>query len=217
MSKSNNDKRFAFGSPDKVFSSIWRLTSNGDDIYLGTRAVMKHVKVSLHKSGMCQVSFTDVFMESDNPVRKQVTGSRHIETWKQQPIQQGLNKLFDIVIPHEKQRGLELPQSVINKTEWFPLCESFINTQVSFFLSDRDIGDNNWIGKRAMKTKLLHKGRIDNGKVLCVVYYGHNDKLNLPDIQVESELPEQHGNYRASFLGVDSNSGVGFLIDSVIG
>ncbi|NCS36270.1 MAG: hypothetical protein GPJ14_19380 [Microcystis aeruginosa G11-01] len=212
--KSENNKRFAFSSFDSLYSSIWRLWSQGNDIYVASRAIAGDIKTSLHESGMCQTSFTSQFMDSNHPVRAQVSGSRHIIRWKRQPIQEGLFRLFDIVIPHQRMKYVELEPNFVSKIDWFPICIPFLNTQISFFLSQVDFGENKWIGKNSMKTKLLHKGKIYDEKILYVVYYGHNKLLKLVNAQVVEQSFQENTEYRMILMGIDQTSNVGYLIDS---
>jgi hypothetical protein len=65
-----------------------------------------------------------------------------------------------------------------------------------------------------MKTKLLHKGKIYDEKILYVVYYGHNKLLKLVNAQVVEQSFQENTEYRTILMGIDQTSNVGYLIDS---
>lgn len=49
--------RFSAGSPNHRYSAIWRLWTHGSDVYLGARATLRWLKVSLHESGKWRVAW----------------------------------------------------------------------------------------------------------------------------------------------------------------
>lgn len=153
-------------------------------------------------------------MNSNHPVRAQVPDFRHIITWERQPIQEGLFHLLDIVIPHQRMKHVELKPNLISKIDWFSICTPFLNTHISFFLSKVDFGENKWIGKNSMKTKLLYKGKIHDEKIIYIVYYGHDEPLKLVNAQVTEQSFQENTEYPMILMGVNQTSNVGYLIDS---
>ena len=65
-SKELNTLRFAVGSPDNVQSSIWRLwVDRKNDVYLGARALLEMIKISLHQSGIWRIAFVKKLESAD--------------------------------------------------------------------------------------------------------------------------------------------------------
>ena len=64
-SKEKNTLRFAVGTPDNILSWVWRMWTNGDDVYLGARNALQVFKVSLHKSGIWRIAFVDDLERAD--------------------------------------------------------------------------------------------------------------------------------------------------------
>ncbi|MBI2487101.1 MAG: hypothetical protein HYW01_09110 [Deltaproteobacteria bacterium] len=209
-----NTLRFAFGSSDGPNSSIWRVWSNKNDIYVAVRYLAGDIKTSLHESGECQTSFTCEFMESDNKIKDQLFGRRHIKTWQRKELFPSLYQLMDIVIPHSHLEDVKIDESVARKVQWFSPDINYANTQVTFILSENDLGSNNWVGKRSMDTKLMYKGVIQNGCFFYIVYHSNNSSVKSAPILIEENTPEENTAYRLIQIGVDSLSGVGYLVDT---
>ena len=55
--------RFCIGPWNGRYSSVWRIWGNpGDDnVYLGVRALLRYLKVSLHESGKFRVAFVEKY------------------------------------------------------------------------------------------------------------------------------------------------------------
>jgi hypothetical protein len=51
--------RFAVGTPEEYRSAIWRLWVQGDDVYLATRTMTQFIKLSLHRSGIWRLAWTE--------------------------------------------------------------------------------------------------------------------------------------------------------------
>ena len=60
--------RFSVGPWNERYSSVWRIWSNpgSDDVYLGVRALVQYLKISLHKSGKFRVAFTKSYKQIMN-------------------------------------------------------------------------------------------------------------------------------------------------------
>ena len=97
--------RFAAGSPAAVFSGIWRLVTQRDDVYLGaSKASMRVLKISLHKSGVWTfAATTQSGMSFEN-------GNRRAKRWTApNPFAPGLVRGPSIVIPRTSLGSRPMP------------------------------------------------------------------------------------------------------------
>lgn len=74
--------RFAAGSPERRFSSVWRLWVHGSDAYLGARTLLRWLKLSMHQTGPDQ--WISAFTSESGAVLNE-TGSRRHRTWTRPP------------------------------------------------------------------------------------------------------------------------------------
>lgn len=60
MASGQDAIRFAVGTPDGARSSTWRVWASSDSsVFVSTRPIAGHLKVSLHSSGRWRIGFTD--------------------------------------------------------------------------------------------------------------------------------------------------------------
>jgi hypothetical protein len=74
--------RFAAGTENGLRSTVWKLYTGSDDsIYLQSRMMGSDTKVSFHKSGSCQFSFTNEWVKKNlgNGIHK--NADRHLRRW----------------------------------------------------------------------------------------------------------------------------------------
>jgi hypothetical protein len=79
-SNKNRTLRFAAGSPSVYHSAIWRLWVQGDDVYLGARGVLHLLKLSMHKSGIWRLAWTQ-----ESGIRRPHLSDRVEERWLRPP------------------------------------------------------------------------------------------------------------------------------------
>jgi hypothetical protein len=111
--------RFAAGSPERRFSSVWRLWVHGSDAYLGARTLLRWLKLSLHQTGPDQwiAAFT-----SESGAVLEGTGSRRHRTWTRPPeFTPGWTQGPTILVPWVKWRGqLQHLENPPIDTVWVP-------------------------------------------------------------------------------------------------
>ena len=81
--------RFSIGPWNGRYSSVWRVWSRSDDVYLGVRTLLKYMKISLHQSGRFRVAFTESYnrkMVTDDG--KSCTIDRAFLKWDKLPTSQ---------------------------------------------------------------------------------------------------------------------------------
>lgn len=99
--------RIAVGSRIGLKSGIWKIWTQGDEIYASSRLFGGLAKVSLHSTGECQWSFTDVWVRNQ-PGRR--NAERHIAKWKvHYPNDEHALLLLRIAIPASELRDLPPP------------------------------------------------------------------------------------------------------------
>jgi hypothetical protein len=93
--------RFAAGSAFALYSGVWRLIVNKNDIYLGaSKGAMSSFKVSLHKSGVWVLAATK---ESRATFEK---GNRRATRWlRPSEHAPGVTRGPSIFVPHTITRG----------------------------------------------------------------------------------------------------------------
>jgi hypothetical protein len=74
--------RFAVGSRATGFSSIWSAWSYQNDFYLGVRATLGDMKVSLHESLVCNYGMTERSATLPDPSGQR---DRAIVKWRRRP------------------------------------------------------------------------------------------------------------------------------------
>src|SRR5437870_785321 len=83
-----NEIRFAVGTQDDLRSSVWRLWSNKNDLYLAARSTAGLSKISFHASGICRVAVTSR------------TPRAALANWRQPAeLVPGVTCLFSIFVP----------------------------------------------------------------------------------------------------------------------
>jgi len=205
--------RFALRKPDRLISSIWRIWTNKNDIYVGVRSLAGDVKTSLHWTGDCQTSFTSQFIEGEKgSAFRNLERSRHVKRWKAVLLNKGLWHLLDVHIPHDRLRDTQGVVETKKKVKWIEPVAKNKNTQFSFFKRDTVPDDDRWVGKNGMGTLLLYRGHLKDGEYFEVVYHGHNEDVNELNKDIKDRLKNYDGS-RALQAGVNPD-GVGYLIDT---
>lgn len=109
--------RFAVGTSEKRYSSVWRLWTHGADAYLGARTSLGLFKLSMHKSGEWISAFT-----AQSGIVDEQTGSRRHKTWRRpSEFAPGWTQGPAICFPWVPWAGeLARLEQVPPSTEWFP-------------------------------------------------------------------------------------------------
>jgi len=109
--------RFCIGKPTGPHSTTWKIWVNRSDVYLSSRTLASHMKVSLHESGECQYSHTS---ESFAKMGRR-NQDRHIQKWKRRSIypEIGVVHLFRIIIPSTELRLISAEQKEAKDIVWY--------------------------------------------------------------------------------------------------
>jgi len=99
--------RFAVGRSDGPQSTIWRLWTQGSDVYLAPRAVARRWKISFHEGGRCHWGFEseDALTAAAEPAALAQSTSRFPDIWQMPaPFAPGWTRAFTIVVPSSELR-----------------------------------------------------------------------------------------------------------------
>jgi hypothetical protein len=110
--------RFAVGDQDSPRSSIWRLWSNSDEIYLGVRSKAGIFKLSFHGSGVCHFALTSQFAEEVSEQLKLTRQERTISRWRRSVAPDNEKLLYCVVVPQFCLRSEPLNNEDIGKVVW---------------------------------------------------------------------------------------------------
>jgi hypothetical protein len=117
MTQQRTEFRFCVGSKQGRRSTVWKIYSNKNDIYLSSRMMGSDMKVSLHDSGENQWSLTSDWVLRN--VHKDIRNrERHIVKWNRDEFEKGkAQHLFRIIIPESELRQI-LSRENLSKVHW---------------------------------------------------------------------------------------------------
>lgn len=195
--------RFGVRSDNGLVSSTWKILTKNNEIYLLERQTGNSFKVSLHKSGNWQISFTSEFI-ADKEIPNQ---NRHIDKWKAPTdnIAPGMTLAFRIIIPESELR--EPVSTSKKKIEWIKAPKEKHYVEIDVILTKPYVKTSSWPGKNNMQTSLLKEIKLSNGDTLWLVYRYH--PMNSEDIQKleqykktsQTKLKEIHSKNLKGILG----------------
>lgn len=109
--------RFAVGSPEAVWSGVWRLWVARNDVFLGSRDLSRWIKVSLHSSGIWRVAWT-----SQSGIKAPQSADRVERRWKRpDPFAEGWTQGPSVRVPHTPvKRRFSAPDYMrVVEVRWF--------------------------------------------------------------------------------------------------
>ncbi len=174
-----------------------------NEIYLFERNTGSSFKVSLHKSGNWQISFTSEFIADKNIPNQ----TRHIDKWKAPTnnIGNGMTLAFRIIIPESELR--EPISTSRKKIEWIKAPKENHYVEINVILSKPDVKISSWPGKNRMQTSLLKEIILSNGDTLWLVYryhpLGSNDIIKLDQYKktCQNFIKEMHSKNPKAIFG----------------
>lgn len=149
----------------KVLSSLWRIWTKGDDIYMAVPTLRKDFKTSLHASGKFRHAF------GDQQIAARFLGEgrdRAVEKWKRpNPTPEGVIWLMQVAIPGVG-LGANLDRYVVPNTTW-PLLVPGMHEMLllSLLLMPPEfIGRS--IGLEDRRLHVLDAWRLKSGRAIAV-------------------------------------------------
>jgi hypothetical protein len=125
--------RFCVGEPAGLRSTVWKIWTHRNDVYLLSRADASQMKVSLHESGACQFSKTS---ESFARTGKR-NSERHMQQWRRRAEypESGAVHLFRIIIPQSELRLASVDKKSATNVVWYPSPPLGYGTYVELWLT----------------------------------------------------------------------------------
>ncbi len=157
------------------------------------------MKVSLHKSGRWQFSFTSEFVQAMELKGQWDRGTRHMERWLRPPELGARTTLaFRINVPSSELRRMPI-RSQEKRTKWIAAPPIGGAVEFAILLAARGDKITGWPGKRSIQTNLITQLPLSSGETLWVVSR---------ETRVTSQLKSQIDHYRSVLR--EMNPGVDF-------
>lgn len=128
--------RFSAGTISGLRSTVWKLIKeDSNDIYLMSRMMGSDTKISFHKDGRCQFSFTDKWVKENLDKRIKKNKERHLVQWERENPREGEASLtFRLVIPATELRHISYEKK-LSKVKWLPLPQMDELLLVDFYFT----------------------------------------------------------------------------------
>ena len=151
--------RIAVGSRDGAKSSIWKIWTQGDEIYASSRLFNGLAKVSLHSSGQCQWSYTDEWVLQQEGRRN---AERHIAKWSvAYPDGETALLVLRIAVPASELRALAAPADK-KKVLWIGNVPQQTTVQLLLFVTRQQVtapASDDTQDRRHIQSMQLRNGR----------------------------------------------------------
>jgi len=195
--KKNNDFEIRFGVKNEMdlFSRIWKLWQSNNEIYIVDRNCGHKFKVSLHKSGNWQVSFS----QDTVPEMQIKNQQRHIDKWNCPKNNLGSNftLAFRIIIPNSELR-IYKQKNKGKKIDWINSATNGDAREIGVILEHTlQHMKTGWPGSNN-SFSLLGQGVLSNGEKLWLIY--RDIKLTDNDIILLKTKKENGKNEGGAFL-----------------
>lgn len=125
------EARFAVGSRDGPRSTIWKVWTHGDEVYIASRMFGSDMKVSFHSTGECQCSATDSYVKRHPGM---LNKDRHLTRWTiERPVAEHV-LIFQVDIPISELRS-QPPPTDRKKVFWFSGAPHDVTVRFHFYLT----------------------------------------------------------------------------------
>ena len=162
--------RFAVGSKNDLCSSVWRLWSNKNNLFLAARTTAGLTKISFHESGICR-----------HAVVSQAPRAPLSRWTRPERTAQGVTPVFDLIVPaFSVERGFRDVRPPTKKTlELIDIPVENTKRIIRIFLSDPDFSESDVL-KISRSSPLSFHGyvRLLREKAWVVSY---SDELKLAE------------------------------------
>jgi len=161
------DIRFCVNNNKGGRSSIWRLWTLRNDVYLSVRSLGGIFKASLHESGQWQCSFSSTYIANTGTPNK----VRHIDQWQRpEEIYPGLTLAFRVIILTSELRNYAMTVGSTKKIYWIPCDSNNPITEIDIIFTKQSLKVSSWPGENSMNTFLIDKFKLLNNQTLWIVY-----------------------------------------------
>jgi hypothetical protein len=162
--------RFGVKNSTGCRSSSWKLWKHRNDIYLSSRPLRGTVKVSLHESGIWQVSFTSEFSRKAGEYFD--TKSRHIlRLQKPSDVEPGVTVACRIHIPISELRMLDEESGKnAGHIQWVNAPGDDLSIQFLVVISEKIAQFREWPGEADPATQALGRISMHDGQSIWVLW-----------------------------------------------
>jgi hypothetical protein len=163
-----HELRLAVGSATSPQSSIWRIWTNGNDVYAAVRSMAHIEKLSFHQSGICRNAFTDAYG------KPATLSDRATIKWKRAEVPpQGYGRASRVLLLAVPTNFLSVGRGSIRKpVTWIKPAPAGMATYIEFLFTREDALALQWLfAKRGLRT-MIDFMPLPNGNnfVVCAHY-----------------------------------------------
>lgn len=192
---SNFEIRFGVKNENGLSSRTWKLWHSNNEIYIIERNCGHKFKVSLHKSGNYQISFSQDSVP-DMQIKNQ---ERHIEMWScpRKNLTSNFTLTFRIIIPNSELRAYKQKKKA-REIQWIDPATCGDAVQIGVILEHSlQHMSTGWPGSN-QDCALLGQGVLSNGEKLWLIY--KDIQLSDSDIHLLKVKKDNSKNQGGAFL-----------------
>jgi hypothetical protein len=214
------------GEPEGARSSVWRLWTHKNEVYISAWALASDVKISLHSSGIWRDAFTEEHVAKGSPFVAPGR-DRAIDKWER-PAEfvPGAIKAFVIVIPssevttprHPKANSAFRQKLGGKAVVWVPAAPEGYATHFTVLFTRPEATAATlpgWPGQNAVGTRFIWRTELPNGQSVWVVSHERPDVFQRWVAAGKRELEEfsDTGEPRGCVYGRNRQDGTRFYVD----
>jgi hypothetical protein len=161
--------RFAVGSPEQGYSTVWGAWAWGNEFYIAARAMMGSTKISLHQSGNCRLAINEEKWKELAARGLPLPDDRAFTKWKRKPTPEaGAVHVASVLFPTDYLRNAAAPQGTAKRPlKLFTPAPPGGAVEVSFFYS-REASET-LEAKFAKLCLPLLRVTLDNGESVSIM------------------------------------------------
>jgi hypothetical protein len=184
--KRRSTARFAVGVPEGPRSSVWRIWTHNDEVYVSARALTTVLKISLHSSGDWRHAFTTEHVVAGSPFISPGQ-NRAIDRWERpSEFWPGVTMAFEIVVPSSEVTTPRHPKAneVFRRNlggkavVWVPAAPVGYATRFAVLFTKPEVTAATlpgWPGRDAMGTRLIWRTELPNAETVWVTSHETTD------------------------------------------
>jgi len=152
-------------------SSLWRVWTWKNDVYVGARAIAGDVRVSLHESGKWRFAFTRKHQLGPRPLIGP-DEDRAKYKWDRPPeVYPGFTRAFVICVPSSELMEPAGPDPLKKPARWLPIPPPDHQVEIDLWLARSPTNPETWPGMRSMGTECLYRECLVNREELILTAY----------------------------------------------
>jgi hypothetical protein len=225
-SSNRSTVRFAVGKPEGPRSTVWRLWTHKNEVYISAWSLASDVKISLHSSGDWREALTTEHAAKGSPFVAPGQ-DRTIDKW-QRPAEfvAGATKAFMIVVPSSEVTTPRHPEANTafrqklggKAVVWVPAAPEGYATHFTVLFTRPEATAATlpgWPGRKSMGTRFIWRTELPNGQSMWVVSHERPNIFQRWLAAGKRELAEfsDTGEPRGCIRGRNRQDGTRFYVD----